>query len=150
MKTDLQLLNLELLPYPSELVFTSENIEIQYYPEIKIIHFLWKQRTLGDLYRKAFLDGIEYIKKFPETYFISDIRNQGIVGPEDRHWFETVALPRAIKANLKRCALVFDGNVFKQYYINMILKQTTKRGFPMKIFRSNDSAVEWILNYDSK
>ena len=76
---------------------------------------------------------------------MSDITNQGIVGPDDRKWFEEVAVPGAVKSGVIKVGIIFDGNVFKQYYINNIMLRFKKMTVPMKFFRSMDAAVEWLL-----
>ena len=79
------------------------------------------------------------------TRYVSDIRKQSIISPSDRKWFETVALPLAIKQGLKVGAVVFDGNAFKKYYINVLLKATNKYHLPMKVFTELDDAIKWLL-----
>ena len=126
-------------------ILSNENLDIFYYPELKIMHYYWKKRTLGEEYRNLFLKGLELAKSNPTNYFISDICNQGIVGPDDRKWFENVAIPGAIEVGLKRAAVVFDGNTFKMYYLNMLLQTFLKKGVPMKFFKENELAIEWLL-----
>ena len=126
-------------------LLSNENLDIFYYPELKIMHYYWKKRTLGEEYRNLFLKGLELAKLNPTSFFISDICNQGIVAPDDRKWFENVAIPGAIEAGLKRAAVVFDGNTFKMYYLNMLLQTFLKKDVPMKFFKENGLAVEWLL-----
>lgn len=133
--------------YQSTKFISDENLDAFYYPEIKLMHFIWKQRAFGDAYRQAFLDGIDYSHDHPTKYFLSDIRNQGVVGPEDRKWFESVALPGAIENGVIKVGVVFEGNVFKRYYINMLLQHFVSRGVPMKFFSTTNSAFEWLINY---
>lgn len=135
----------ELLSYTSEKFIDKANIEAHYYADLGIIHFIWKSRSTGEDYRNPFLKAFEFSADHPAKYFLSDIRNQGIVGPDDRKWFEDEGLPLAISRGLTKGAIVFDGNVFKQYYINMILKRFIKHSIPMRFFRSVDEAKEWLL-----
>lgn len=123
-----------------------ENLLAVYYPEIQFMHFVWKKRTVGEPYRKAFMDAVEFSKTNKTKYFLSDIRDQGIVGPDDRKWFESTALPAAIEQGMQRTGLVFDGNVFKMHYINMILKHVVNKGIPMKFFKELAPAVDWLLS----
>lgn len=134
-----------VLSYTSEKFIDNENISAHYYSEIKTIHFIWKQRSLGNDYRQPFLDAGEFAENHDAIYFLTDIRNQGIVGPDDRKWFEDVALPLAIERGLQKSAVVFEGNIFKLYYINMLLKHFAKKSIPMKFFKSLDEAKEWLL-----
>jgi hypothetical protein len=101
-------------------------------------------------YQNAFEVMIEYSKKHTIDNFLSDIRNQGVVSPENRKWFESVMIPKAIDNGLKRAAVVFDGNVFKKYYVNMILQVINKFGIPMKLFSTEEDAVKWFQSFISK
>jgi hypothetical protein len=127
-------------------LFSNDNLDVYHYPELKVMHYYWKQRTLGEEYRNLFLKGLEFADSHPTCYFLSDICKQGIVGPDDRKWFETVAIPGAVEKGLKRAAVVFDGNTFKMYYLNMLLQTFLKKGVPMKFFKDNEQALEWLLN----
>lgn len=138
-------IQVEVLSYEHVSFIDNEHVVAVYYKEKKLMHLIWKQRTIGKNYRNTFLECINYAKKNLSTFFISDIRNQGIVGPEDRKWFETVALPGAIECGLKKSAVVFEGNVFKMYYINMILQHGAKKGIPMKFFKDLTQAKDWLL-----
>ena len=66
--------------------------------------------------------------------FLSDIREQAVISPEDRKWFENEAMPKAVAKGLNAAAVVFNGNVFKKYYLNIILQATNKFGLPMNVF----------------
>jgi hypothetical protein len=94
----------------------------------------WKRKCTSEEYQNAFTSLLDIQKENNITRYISDIRNQAVISPVDRKWFETVALPRAIEQGLKAAAVVFDGNAFKKYYINVILASTNKFGLPMKVF----------------
>jgi hypothetical protein len=136
----------EILSYQHTKIMDNEHLSAYYYPEKKLTHYVWKQRTIGEPYRQAFLDGLKYGTENKTHYFISDIRNQGIVGPDDRKWFESVAVPAAIELGLTKVAAVFDGNTFKMYYINMILQHVVKKGVPMKFFKDLETAEKWLFD----
>jgi len=105
----------------------------------------WKGKTTSEEYQAAFNSLLELQKKEKISRYISDIRDQAIVSPNDRKWFETVALPLAIQQGLKVAAAVFDGNAFKKYYINVIITSTNKYKLPMRVFNDMDEAIEWIM-----
>ncbi len=122
--------------------------EISYDRELKLGKIVWKRKASTEEYQYAFMVLLEYAKENPTDNFLSDIRNQGVVSPENRKWFETEMLPAAIEGGLKRAAVVFDGNVFKKYYINMIIKVSNKFGMPLKMFNSEEEAIEWFKGKD--
>lgn len=129
------------------IILDTDYAEISYDRELKIGMIVWKRKTTTEEYQYAFITVLEYAKKFPADNFLSDIRNQSVVSPENRKWFEEEMLPNAIEAGLKRVAVVFDGNVFKKYYLNMILKVTNKFKLPMKTFNSEEEAIEWFKSF---
>lgn len=106
----------------------------------------WKGKATSVEYQNAFNVLLDFQKSETITRYISDIRKQGIISPSDRKWFETVALPKAIEQGLKASAVVFDGNAFKKYYINIILAATNKFGLPTKLFSTYEEAEKWLLS----
>lgn len=118
---------------------------ISKYPDKNIGAIVWKGSCTSQQYRDAFLFLLEEQKKTRITRFVSDVREQAIISPEDRKWFETVALPKAIEQGLKAAAVIFNGNIFKKYYLNVILQATNKFGLPLRLFNENQPAEEWLL-----
>lgn len=104
----------------------------------------WKRKPESEEYKSAFQVLLDHSKIAPVDNFISDLRNQGVISPDDRKWFENEMLPKAIEAGLKRAAVIFDGNIFKKYYMNLIIGATNKFGLPLKLFLNENEAIEWI------
>lgn len=131
-----------------KIILDTDYAEISYDAELKLGKIEWKKKTSTEEYQYAFITLLEYAKSNPTYNFLSDIRKQSVVSPENRKWFEAEMLPRAIEAGLKRAAVVFDGNVFKKYYINMIIQVTNKFGLPMKVFNSEQEALGWFKSFE--
>jgi hypothetical protein len=135
----------------NEIIIINETfVEVKCIPELKLIQIVWKGTFTYDQYKDAFIKSLDYQKAagIPISNFLSDIRKQGVVNPDSRKWFEDNALPRAVKQGLKRAAVVFDGNVFKKYYLNIILQATNKFKLPFKFFSTNEEAIEWLKSFD--
>ena len=105
----------------------------------------WTGKCTSEEYRSTFLYLADVQKKHGIIRFLSDVREQAIITPEDRKWFEKEALPLAINQGLKVSAVVFNGNVFKKYYLNLILQATNKFGLPLKLFNDLEQAKEWLM-----
>ena len=129
-----------------KIILDTDYAEISHYSDLKTGKIQWKRKTSMEEYQYAFITLLEYCKVHETDSFLSDIRNQSVVSPENRKWFETEMFPNAVKAGLKRAAVVFDGNVFKKYYINMIIQVSNKFGVPLKMFNTEDDAFNWIIN----
>jgi len=119
--------------------------KVTYLPELKIGKILWKKKPDMEEYKLPFIKLLDFGKTTPIDSFLSDIRNQGVISPDHRKWFEHEALPQAVnECKLKRAGVIFDGNIFKQYYLNMVLSVTNKFKLPLKTFNSEEKAFDWI------
>jgi hypothetical protein len=107
---------------------------------------VWSGSPTPEQYKKAFLSLLDHAKKGNKvSRFLSDTRNQGIVNPENRKWFEKEMVPAAIKSGLKRTAVITNGNAFKRYYINMILSAANKFNVPFKIVSTEQEAIDFLM-----
>lgn len=130
------------------IILETDYAEISHDPDLKLGKIVWKRKTSTEEYQYAFITLLDYSKKNTTDNFLSDIKNQSVVSPENRKWFESDMLPKAIENGLKRAAVVFDGNVFKKYYINMIIKVTNKFKMPLKMFSSEEEAINWFQSFE--
>lgn len=118
---------------------------VTYVGELELGKIIWHRTPNAQEYKRSFEVMIDEAKAgVPITKFLSDIRKQGIINPELRKWFEKDMMPLAIKEGLLCGAVVFDGNAFKKYYMNMIIAASGKFGLPIKLFNQEAAAVEWL------
>lgn len=129
-------------------ILDNSYVKALYMPELKLVTVTWNGQVSSENYRGTYTTVLDYQKNLGSSMavenFMADIRNQGVVNPNDRKWFEEVAIARAISQGLKRTAVVTDANVFKKYYLNLILKATNKFGLPLKLFGTPEEAIEWF------
>ena len=128
----------------------TDYVEVAYIQKYKLVQIIWKSKIFTfedykDTYTKA-MDFSENNKSFVIN-LLSDIREQGIVSPNDRNWFQDVAVPRAREVNLKRTAVIIPNNPFKKYYMNILIKATNKFKIPLKLFSDYDSALNWCISF---
>ncbi len=123
-------------------------VTIAFDSDLKLIKITWLGNQDSNQYRRAFNIALAFASTAKIELFLSDIRNQTIVSPDDRKWFQTSALPRAINGGLKKAAVVFNGNVFKKYYLNNIMDSISKFGIPLKFFNSDEEAINWLKTND--
>jgi hypothetical protein len=130
---------------PFKEVLSTDYALVTYNTVLKIGKVEWKGKASSEEYQKAIISLIQHAEKYPVHYYLADISKQSVVSPEDRKWFENIMVPKAIGLGLKKAAVVFDGNVFKKYYVNMIIQVTGKLGLPLKMFNKEEEAVQWFL-----
>ncbi|MBN1116723.1 MAG: hypothetical protein JXA77_05945 [Bacteroidales bacterium] len=134
----------EVVNYNFEQFIDEDSAQAFYYPEIKLMHFIWKNRCSSEDYRRLFTQALDFAENSDATLFLSDVRLQGIIAPDDRKWFESVAIPGAIERGLTKAAIVSEGNAFKMYYLNLLLKTFVKKDIPMKLFKDTQSGISWL------
>lgn len=131
-----------------ETLVEAKYADIFYDQEHYLLQVVWKPEMTDEDYKQVFNFCLDYAATHRVDNFMSDIRNQKIISPETRRWFEEVALPTAIERGLKRGAIVFSGNVFKKYYANNILTRTKNFALPLKFFSSVEDGVKWFESFD--
>jgi hypothetical protein len=135
----------------NEIIILEEDYAVsKFVPEHKMIQVIWNGTLTKEQYQETFLKVLDFQGKCEQTItnFMSDIRKQGMVSPENRKWFETVVLPRGIAQGYKRGAVVFDGTIFKKYYLNIILQAVNKFKIPFKFFYTPEEVIEWFSSFN--
>jgi hypothetical protein len=130
-----------------EVVVFSENFaHVTYHSDKSMIKVVWNGAFSKEQYQLVIESALDYQMKgsVKVENYLSNILKQGIVNPESRKWFEQVAMPRGIKQGLKKAAVVFDGNVFKKYYLNLLLQTSNAYKLPLKFFSTEEDAIKWF------
>jgi hypothetical protein len=127
-----------------KILLDKDFVTVTYYAHSRLGKVQWKRKPESEEYKSAFQALLDHTALEPVDNFLSDLRQQGVISPDDRKWFETEMLPKAIAAGLKRAAVIFDGNIFKKYYMNLIIGASNKFVLPLKVFLSEDEALQWL------
>lgn len=121
---------------------------VSYEAEFSEIKLIWKNVTMTfDDYKKVFNTALEAQQQYKPVHFLSDVREQKILPPHFRKWFQEVAIPKAREQGLQRAAVVFSGNVFKKYYLNNIFNTTKTFGIELKFFNEVEPAEKWFKSF---
>ncbi len=133
-----------------KIILDDSYVIVTFHYSIKTIKVVWKGSFSMEQYQRAIEAALNYQlkEKLSVDNYLSNILKQGIVNPESRKWFEKVAMPRAVNQGLKRAAVVFDGNVFKKYYLNLILQASNAFKLPLKFFNSEEDALKWFKSFN--
>ena len=128
-------------------IFKEHYATVTHYPDRHLLVLVWSGRPTKEEYQLPFLKMIDYGAKEKVTTMLSDISQQGIINPDSRKWFEKEMMPRAVEAELKRAAIVTNGNAFKLYYINLILGAVNKFPITTKLFNNQKDALNWLEEF---
>jgi hypothetical protein len=115
-------------------------------PEKSLATVRWTKKVIVtfDQYQFVYNAILNYHAQHPTPYFIADLREQGVMPPNYRKWFQEYVLPTAVKGGLKKAVVIFDGNVFKKYYLNHILDTSKHFGLPLRFENSVEAAEKWF------
>lgn len=127
-----------------ENVFSAPYAHVTFNARKKQLLLIWDGNPSAEEYKKPFMAMINFGKTTAVDSMISDISKQGIISPDNRKWFEKEMMPQAVAAGLKRAAIVTSGNVFKLYYINIILAAVNKFPMAVKLFNKQEEAMAWL------
>lgn len=121
----------------------------EFFEEDELVQVTWKKIS-GKLpfeeYTKVFEESLKFQDKNKEKikFFLSDIRQQSVLPPDYRKWFQENAMPKATENGIYRSGVLFEGNVFQKYYLNNILNTTKKFGVTMKFLSEREDALKWF------
>lgn len=125
-------------------ILSTSYAEVTYDESLKLIKVVWKDMCTSAEYHSVFEKALEFAQTTPVRNFISDIRKQKVVSPEERKWFQEKALPAALEAGLQRACVIFTGDIFKKYYLNHIMNSSKRFGMPFKFFSTEAEAMQWL------
>jgi hypothetical protein len=128
-------------------ILENERVKCVYDADFSLFIVEWNDKAITfEQYQEPYLFLLEYNEKIGKTIqsIIVDIRNQKVIPPHFRKWFEEVAVKKAMAQGLQRAIAVSNANVFKKYYLNNILNSTKRFGLPLKIYNSVEEAKEWL------
>lgn len=128
-------------------IFQAEYATVTYNTEKRMLVLIWHGSPTSEEYKKPFNCMLEFGRTNPVDSMLSDISKQGVIGPENRKWFEQDVMPRAAQEGLKRGAIVTNGNAFKLYYINLILSAINKFPIATKLFNNQSDAFAWLESF---
>jgi hypothetical protein len=131
-----------------EMLYNSEIVALRYDKSKYLLELNWKKNTDPDEYKKLFNLVIEFSEKNKIQYFLSDMRNQGLVRTQDVKWLELEVLRRAVEQKVKKIALVFDDIIFSTVYAETVKKKLRDSQVQVQFFSEMSAAKAWLLSTD--
>lgn len=126
-------------------VFKNENATLVYYPELKIVHNTFRGQPTGKQFREALNAGVEIMKKYGSTKWLSDDReNQVIFSDEDNEWADNDWFPRMKEIGWKTWAMVVPEAVAARDLLVDIIDKNYERGIRISVFVDLDEALKWL------
>ena len=130
----------------SHLLYENQKGELRFNADTNAIELIWKKPQDEESYKELFTKGLDFLIKNKATKWLSDIRNQGVVGPAASKWVADEIFPQAVKHGLGKVAVVMKADIFQEFYISNVSKSVQKnRGDIMKYFDAVEDANDWLI-----
>jgi len=137
------------MDYQKQETFKNGYSAVYYYEQLKLIENKWLEDVSlsSEEYREPFKHALDFAKENNVDFFLSDIRQQGVIPVSEKKWFKEVVFPEAAKLGVKYVAIVTTSNIFKTYYINAITKLGNVNDIPVKTFNDYERAFKWLISH---
>ena len=136
------------LPIPTEieeqLIFDTEYGSIFYNAKLNCAGIVWKKQITSEQYRTLFTKCLNIVKLYHTPYWISDIRNQGVVSAEDQQWMVQTIFPEANKNGLVQSALIYNPQNHVAEYPERIKVAADSLGITVHFFENRKNADAWV------
>lgn len=127
-----------------QLVFDTEYGSIFYNAKLNCAGIVWKKQITSEEYRTLFNKCLNIVKMYHTPYWVSDIRNQGVVSPEDQRWMLQTIFSEAGKNGLVQVALIYNPQNHITEYPVRIQVAADELGITIRFFDNRKNADEWI------
>jgi hypothetical protein len=130
-------------------VFQNECATMVYYPEARIVHNTFRGQPTGKQFREALDAGVEMLKKYGGSKWLSDDReNKVVFSAEDQAWADNDWFPRMVEAGWKTWAMIVPHEVKARFNLKEIVERIFARGIKIMVFTDLDEALEWLIKAD--
>jgi hypothetical protein len=109
----------------------------------QILYAEWKGYATSEEFRAALLKGVQAIREHHVVGYVSDARKAKVFVAEDMQWVSEVWLPQAVKAGLKRMAMVTAEEGLGKAIIEDVTREINNHGLAMRKFDSVAAATVW-------
>lgn len=127
--------------------FENDAAQLYYDANINNTVIIWKRNVTSAEYRKVFEVVLETIKTYNTPGWIADLRNQGVIQPEDQQWFIHTVLRAAHQNGLRRIGTVGFNDPIRKDYFERMKKITEELGIELRVFDTVEAAVSWMARF---
>ncbi|MFZ2905654.1 MAG: ATP-binding protein [Cyclobacteriaceae bacterium] len=130
-----------------QVFFENESAQLYYDAHINNTVIIWKRNVTSDEYHKVLEVVLQTIRTYNTPGWIADLREQGVISPDDQKWFISNVLKSAIDNGLKRIAAVGFADPIRADYYRRMIAVSGDMGVELRVFNSIESAVFWMKEF---
>jgi hypothetical protein len=127
-----------------EIIIDNESSTMWYYPDKKVIHHQIRKYIYGDELRNLLMTGVELLKKYRVTKWLSDDQSFAAMTPDDMKWGMQTFFPKAMEAGWRHWAVVLPKSTIGQMSHRRVIDDSIRNGLNAKMFSDVDDAMSWL------
>src|ERR1700738_4861124 len=109
----------------------------------QLVHSEWRAFANSVELRASLLRGIDAIKDHHALGYLTDTRKVKVVVHDDQEWIKEIWLPLAIKAGLKRIAVITAAHGLGKLTVEDVVGLVDDRGLQSRTFDSLEAGSKW-------
>jgi hypothetical protein len=125
-------------------VVDNEYVTMRCSPEKDMIHHTFHQPIAGQVFRDYLNTGVETMKKYGITKWLSDDRKNVAIPEEDVEWSLSDWGVRALEAGWKYWAIVVPEDYEGRETMAELRKYYHEKGLELEVFIMPEQAMEWL------
>jgi hypothetical protein len=106
----------------------------------------WKMFVDGEAFRNGLNTGLELLVEKGASHWLADLRNLGVITPDDQKWSNEVWFPKAVSKGIRVMAIVVPKSTIAGMSVDAIMKKAelNNRTLVTHYFDNVFDAREWL------
>ena len=125
-------------------VVDNDYVTMKVSPEKDMIYHTFHQPISGKVFRDYLNTGVETMKQYGVTKWLSDDRKNVAIPDEDVEWSTTDWGVRALEAGWKYWAIVVPEDYAGRETMADLRKHYLEKGVELRVFITPEQAAEWL------
>jgi hypothetical protein len=129
-------------------VLDNDAVTLYYHHDKKMVHHIYKPSIGGERLKDALNTGVDLLRKYGATKWLSDNRAIEAHTQEETEWINSNWLPQAIDAGWKYWALVVPESILARMNMSEFVNSFYDMGVRIMVFNQPEEAMHWLENVD--
>ena len=125
-------------------ILSNEFATLVYHEDKKVVHHTFLKPIGGQEFRDVLLAGVDYLRKYGATKWLSDDRENSALSPEDGRWATKEWSKLVQDAGWKTWALVVPYDIMGRLNLIEFVNLYSNRGVKVMVFTKPEEAMEWL------
>lgn len=129
-------------------IIKNDAATLMYHSDTKIVHHVFHKGVHGKQFHEILNAGLDVLKEFQATKWLSDDRQAGVIAEEDREWIFNEWFPRVVAEGWKYWAWVLPREVDAIKNAQQTAHVWRSYGLKVMYFTDPDPALAWLINQE--